>query len=567
MSRTATPIPLATAEGELREKFFALNTRRDVADLLAVTERELIYVLYRGGKKYQEFEVPKRSGGSRLISAPVGSIKILQKRLNQVLKAIYQPKAPVHGFAVGRSILSNAGKHVHKKLVLNIDLLDFFPSIHFGRVRGLFQSPPYSRPYDVAMVLAQLCIHKKRLPQGAPTSPIVSNMICSGLDSELQRFAAEVGCAYTRYADDITFSTTRTRLPPKLATVQEQSNGVIEVQLGAHLVEILTKHTFFVNDKKVRVRGVGQRREVTGLVVHHGVNVPREFIRSVRGMLHAWERHGLEAAEKELREKHHTKHRRPGSPVLSLEQVASGKLEFVRMIRGAKDPLYTRLWNRFARLTKRPERPVFAQLPPQVLSTLWLVESMDPDDGTSVKTGTAFMLEGRGLVTCDHCLGLEPIRVVRPGLIEEAVVATITHRCKDRDLARLRIDSVSPFTLQVGTTQSVKTGDATIVAGYGNYAAGQQARLTKGHVTGQGVRSGVPVLFSDHRVFSGASGGPVLDESLRVIGILQRGITPDAPSQETTILKIEAVDEVPEWPTPPVPPSDSATAPTNTATD
>jgi RNA-directed DNA polymerase len=209
MPRLITPVRLSQNDEELKAGFSALASRASVAALLGVSERDLVYLLYRGGKKYESFDLPKKSGGMRRISAPTSSIKILQKRLNQVLRTVYAPRSGVHGFTLGRSIVTNADRHVKKRLVLNIDLEDFFPCIHFGRVRGMFASAPYNLPVEVAQVLAQVCTHEGRLPQGAPTSPIVSNIVCAPLDTGLRTLAQSHGCTYTRYADDITFSTTR----------------------------------------------------------------------------------------------------------------------------------------------------------------------------------------------------------------------------------------------------------------------------------------------------------------------------------------------------------------------
>jgi RNA-directed DNA polymerase len=285
MPRVITPVALPQTDAQLRAAFAALRTRADVA---GTSEKELIYILYRGGKQYFEFDTPKRAGGTRHISAPTGSIKILQKRLNQVLRAVYVPKASVHGFAVARSIVTNADRHVGKQVVLNIDLEDFFPTIHFGRVRGLFATA-YKLPLDVAQVLAQICVNDRVLPQGAPTSPIVSNMVCARFDTALRKLAQAHGCTYTRYADDITFSTTRPKLPDQIATFTVDGAGKRSVEVGAWLRQIIEGNKFKVNEKKVRLRVIGQRFEVTGLVVGRGVNVPREYVRGLRGLLHAWE--------------------------------------------------------------------------------------------------------------------------------------------------------------------------------------------------------------------------------------------------------------------------------------
>ncbi len=541
MARATSAVELPQTDADLRDAFLALATRADVAALLGSTERELIYLLYRDGMEYIEFDVPKRSKGTRHISAPTGSIKILQKRLNQVLLAVYVPKAPVHGFARDRSIVSNADRHVRKKVILNVDLQDFFPSIHFGRVKGVFAAAPYNLPDLVAQDLAQLCCHNSKLPQGAPTSPIVSNMVCVSLDSGLRRLAERHGCTYTRYADDITFSTTRRAFPKQIVAVINDAGPRRALHLGDDLLDVITTNTFRINEAKVRLRMRGERKEVTGLIVHTGVNIPREFIRSVRGMLHAWERYGYDAAEAELRARHHRKHRRPGSPAVSLLAVAAGKIEFIRMVRPSSDLLYTRLWNRFAALAgpAYKSKVALVQARDQIDSALWVVES---EDGT---VGTAFALENQGLVSCSHCIGEGVVVAYQSSETQKHFRVMVTHQCPHRDLVRLQLDTAPVAALRAGDSTATKKGDLTIAAGFGNYAPGASSRLIRGYITGDGVRSAIPVFYSDHRAFGGHSGGPILNEQLAVIGVLQRAVTPYQPGQETTILPIALLAQVP----------------------
>jgi hypothetical protein len=232
---------------------------------------------------------------------------------------------------------------------------------------------------------------------------------------------------------------------------------------------------------------------------------------------------------------------------VKLLDVAAGKIEFLRMVRGSSDLLYTKLWNRFARLAGPPykSKTALVQIPEQIASALWLLESEDPDDATIIRTGTAFALEGYGLVTCDHCLGREPIIAFQPGLVVQQYAVTVTHRSADRDLARLQIDPRPLTALRLGDDGPVQQGDATIVAGYGNYAVGSSSRVIKGHITAKGIRHGIPVMYSDHRAFGGNSGGPVLDATLQVVGVLQRAVSEDAPGQETTILPVSLLDVIP----------------------
>ncbi len=276
---------LSTTPDEQREAFFALETRRDLATLLGYRYDGLVYQLYKipEEKKYETFYVPKKSGELRTIHAPSSTLKHIQRRLNEVLQSVYRPKPVVFGFAVGKNIVDNAEKHKKKNRVLNIDLVDFFPSINFGRVRGMFLHKPYKLPDEVATTLAKICCFNNSLPQGAPTSPIISNMICAQMDSQLQDLAWKHRCFYTRYADDITFSTTLREFPTEIAKV----DSVLSVELGQELKDIIQKNGFEINEGKVRAFAYFQRQEVTGLTVNRFPNVRRKFIMQIRSMLHA----------------------------------------------------------------------------------------------------------------------------------------------------------------------------------------------------------------------------------------------------------------------------------------
>lgn len=145
---------------------------------------------------------------------------------------------------------------------------------------------PYHVPHEAATVLAQICCFKNQLPQGAPTSPVVSNMICSKLDSQLQALAKEHRCVYTRYADDITFSTSLKSFPRAVAHVVRTKSGE-EIELVSILRSIIEANGFVVNPEKLRLRAANQSQTVTGLTVNRIVNVRRRFIRELRAMLHA----------------------------------------------------------------------------------------------------------------------------------------------------------------------------------------------------------------------------------------------------------------------------------------
>jgi RNA-directed DNA polymerase len=339
---------------ELKQEFLALEIPRDVAMLLDVSYDRLIYHIYGVSKerKYVEFSIRKRSGKLRTIAAPATALKILQRKLSQVIYSIYDPKAAVHGFTPSRSILTNAQQHLRKKFVLNIDLQDFFGSIHFGRVRGIFMAPPYNRPKEVATVLAQICCHSGKLPQGAPTSPVVSNMICARMDSQLRLLAKELRCTYTRYADDITFSTTLSNFPKELAYLTTEDDKLKTV-LGEKLVGIIKDNGFEINESKIRLQHRSQHQEVTGLTVNQFPNVKREYIRKISSMLQAWEKFGLYSVEARYKEKVSKELGILEEKVPKFKEVLRGKLNFLGMVRGKDNEIYRKYLNWYRQLSSK----------------------------------------------------------------------------------------------------------------------------------------------------------------------------------------------------------------------
>lgn len=326
---------------ELKQEFLNLKTSRDVARLLEVSYDRLIYHLYRVPKesRYVEFSVPKKSGGFRTISAPSSGLKILQRKLSQVLYSVYEPKATIHGFVPGRSIITNAERHLHKRFVLNIDLLDFFGSIHFGRVRGVFLAPPYNCTQEVSTTLAQICCHNNKLPQGAPTSPVITNMVCARMDTKLRSLAQDLKCTYTRYADDITFSTSLRRFPEEIAYVKSDE-GNFEIVLGERLISIIQGNSFEINQKKVRLQHKSQHQEVTGITVNQIPNVRRSFVREISSMLHIWEKFGIENAEKRYVCKRSKELGLPTEDAASFREVLRGKINFLGMVKGKNNKTY-----------------------------------------------------------------------------------------------------------------------------------------------------------------------------------------------------------------------------------
>lgn len=344
---------------ELRKKFFSLEEPRDIADLLKVTYDRLIYHIYGvpDSQKYVEFTVPKKSGSLRKISAPSTALKIIQRKLSQVLYSVYDPKASVHGFIPSRSIITNAKPHLRKRFVLNLDLENFFDTIHFGRVRGVFMAPPYNRSEKVATVLAQICCFSNKLPQGAPTSPVVSNIICARLDSQLRLLAKESKSTFTRYADDITFSTSLPNFPKKLAYIDINSEkGGERVFLGKQLIFIIQDNDFKINLNKVRLQHRSNHQEVTGITVNQFPNLKREFIREISMMLHVWQRYGLESAQTKYAEIRLKKLTIPEEEIPEFKDVLRGKINFLGMVRGKDSAIYLKYLDWYRKLSSKQRK-------------------------------------------------------------------------------------------------------------------------------------------------------------------------------------------------------------------
>lgn len=313
-------------------EFLSIETPRDLARFLHIDYYRLVYRVYKTSddKKYKVFTIRKKDGSERIIRAPISPIKNTQKKLSRVFNKIYKPNDSVFGFVPEKNIYHNARVHSKKKNVLNIDLKDFFPSFNFGRVRGIFLSYPFNFNSDIATLLAQICIHENELPQGSPSSPILTNIICLKMDKQIKKLAKQNKCNYTRYADDLTFSTSMRQFPKEIIENIDQNN---KVRIGDELLKIIEDNGFVINNKKTCLKKYYQSQRVTGLVVNQFPNVRRKYIRNIRAMLHAWEKYGYYAAEKTYFELYDRKQLSPDKTRGSFKNVIKGKLAFLNLIR------------------------------------------------------------------------------------------------------------------------------------------------------------------------------------------------------------------------------------------
>ena len=294
----------------------------DVRDFLAMSESRN----YRQ-RFYRRFSIPKKSGGVRTITAPTGLLKGAQKAVSILVSSLYEAPEMVNGFTPGRSVETNAEVHVGKNYVFNTDLRGFFPSITAGMVRHALEDLGV-KP-EVARYISVLCtittdgddLPEDVLPQGSPASPVLSNMVCCRMDRNIDWLARKYGVTYTRYADDITFSS--------MHSVYGKNSPFLK-----QFRDMVAGYGFTINEAKTRLQKKGSRQEVTGIIVSDKTNVSRVYIKNLRAEIFQMEMNGF-----------------------SKEQFRSvrGKVAFVGMVRGKEDPLYSRLLTRVRSIKGCPE--------------------------------------------------------------------------------------------------------------------------------------------------------------------------------------------------------------------
>lgn len=493
-------------------KHFPLPIPPELADEAALLAhltlgpKELKKIWWYRARMYQQFSIAKGLGKVRLISAPDRRLKFLQRKLAPLLDQLYRVRDPVHGFVPARSVKTNAEAHGQRRFVINLDLQGFFPTITENRISGLLRALDVND--RVAEIVARLCCLNDHLPQGGPTSPVLSNMICYRLDTELLQIAKGARAIYTRYADDISFSSYQPPAPLFEGALPAVGRFSPEV-LAPRLREVFESNGFTVNPDKAHYADRNSRRIITGVKINAGLNVDRRYVRYIRAVLHSIEMLGLNDAQ--------TKYGSKGGNG-SLAAHLRGKISYVAYLKGAQDSVVRALALRYNRC--------FAKVPIKVAPTrdevidraVWVVEHPK-------RQGTAFFLEGVGLVTAAHCVkGRKTVTVFHPSKHTNTFKATVRMRHEHRDLAILDhpIPATDYFELK-GSTLAPKKGGAVTALGYPKWGPVDRLNDRPGVITLVTTKSGVRLIEVDQTLTQGMSGGPVIDAQDGVIGIIHKG--------------------------------------------
>ena len=417
---------------------------------------------------YLHKTIPKKNGGMREISSPAWMLKMFQAAAGRMLQDYYEAPSAVTGFVPGRSVVDNASRHIRRNYVYNADLKDFFPSITRKRVKSALMRPPFSFGAEAAHLLSGICcahadlarkgreihweiqryrwdgIERKTvdyltevpatLPQGAPSSPVLSNAVCLRLDKRLAGLARRFQATYSRYADDITFSSNHN-------VFQEGYSFLKEFR------KIIADEGFTLNEAKLRLQEKGQRQEVTGLVVNRKVNVCRKYIRDIGSLLYIWERYGVDAAYARFL-KHSIEWRKVDDGVSHdtvifrphMVETVQGRLAYLRMVRGNDDPVWSRLNNRFMKLKEQYESRGVIGDPVRILHS-WTIKRFEQLSGIALRYGDPF-----GYI--DFLNENEPPHLDRNFYIEKNGYKTYVHPsryCKTRLMRVLEKGDLTEF--------------------------------------------------------------------------------------------------------------------------
>lgn len=477
---------------------------------LGVSAKELKRIWWFRRRMYHQFEIAKGKGKTRVINAPDERLKYLQRRIAPLLNQLYRVRNPVHGFVAGRSVKTNALAHLRKRFVLNIDLKDFFLSIAENRISGVLKS--LGIDIRVSSIVARLCCHNAHLPQGAPTSPVLSNMICFRLDKELLAFAKGARCIYTRYADDLTFSSDQPMTALFEGPVPPSGHFAPDLLVPA-LHNSVTSNGFTINPDKVHYADRHSRRMVTGLKINELLNVDRRYVRNIRAALYSVETLGKKAAQEKFESDHH------GTSDLDL--YLKGKIVWLRHIRGQSDPVFRAIAIRFN--ASFPNRKI--EVTPTASDVrdraVWVVEHFEGE----MAQGSAFFLRDVGLVTAAHCVkDVQEVEVYHPSKPSNKFKATVLTRDEDRDLAILghTIPATEYFEFERSTHAAV-VGDGLTAVGYPSFGPGDKLNIRDGKVSSLPVKHGVKLIEVTQKLSPGMSGGPLLSSDNAVVGIVHKG--------------------------------------------
>ncbi|MBR3885052.1 MAG: trypsin-like peptidase domain-containing protein [Clostridia bacterium] len=521
-----------------------IKTYEDLCMVLEINQGYFYSVLnkIKNKKGYTKFSIPKKNGGAREILAPSPIIKSLQLKIKAYIEGKYFPHTCAKGFKKGCCNVDNAKMHVKRNWCLNLDLKDFFPSINFGRVYGLLMSEPFNANKKIAVALAHILCYDNELPQGAPSSPLISNLIAYSLDNKLLALAKEYHCNYSRYADDISFSSNSTHMPKQLVVFDDLIHEWI---IGDDLQNTIESCGFSINHGKTRLLKKNQRQEVTGIIVNSKLNLNRKYYREIRSIFHKIKVNGI----KEVAKQNHERYGKcKDNSEFGLISFINGKLAYYKSVVGEDNPCYNKLCKLYNNTIEYKYKNCKSSKQELIDNAMFIIE-------TSEGQGTAFLLKDLGLVTCKHCLGFKHddfcteeeliifnkqnediIYAYRVSNPENRFKLKLKKIFKESDLAILELltDEILQYYFYPSKERlDIHSKNCTLL-GFPNHSKGSSiSEINNIQVSSKKAYFGRDYYCLDKPIITGNSGGPLLNEQNEVLGIACKGAGDITSASET----------------------------------
>ena len=499
--------------------FYDIKTTKDLASYLGYDLSNLTFIAYKlsDQKKYNKFVIKKRNGKDRCIFAPCKALKNIQNKIKRGIEENYCINSVVHGFVKDKSIITNAKSHINKKYIINIDLQNFFPTINFGRVRGIFiEYFKFSK--EVSTLIAQLLCFNNELPQGSPCSPLISNIIFASLDKNLYKYARRNGFKYTRYVDDMTFSTDLKTCIHKICIRNDKYNIV----LNPDFENIINAAGFVVNVNKMFLNGKNRRQQVTGLVVNEKVNFKKEYINSIRSILYHCKKDSIVKTAKIYNSNYSRRYKNLGSDEdyikLWFSHILKGKLVFamqvcpkISLIKYCED--YNDLFKGINSINYEKCESDY-ELKQKVLRLF---------DGDGFGIGSAFCIKDVGIITCYHVIKNQVVCYYMLNGKRNHIEINSMKCNEDLAIAVLPIKGIDGYEIKEG--QRYFQNQKTTIIAYPN--ADLDISMEEGRVLTKATFFGQEIYKASQRIVWGMSGGVVLDQNNNVCGMCRQGENPE----------------------------------------
>ena len=500
-----------------------INNIDDLNEYLGINTTRLKKIMYCASKGYLyvNFELKKKNGKFRKINSPVKELKEIQYKIYDYLKTLYCATKSSYGFEIGKNNILNAEKHKKHKYVLNIDLKDMFSQITANRIKGMLKSGPYNLDEGVARAISIITCYKGLLPQGAPTSPIISNMLLKMLDTKLIKYSEENNLYYTRYADDLSFSANRDFSKIVFNNYPESFD------IKEELKSIFNESNFVINNEKTKYYTYYKRQEVTGIVVNKKLNIAKEKMKEMRLLLYLCKKFSILSTAKRYFEKNKKNYFNDKEIENKFAQVLFGKINYFVNVKGELDRIGIKFREQYNEIFSEKSKFNMDSLNTKknnILNNIVIIE-------TENVTGTGFLLKKVGLITAHHVVYdssgnfMQDIKVLYKN--NKIVISESDVLYKNGSFDYVIIKKTEFNDVSVGFDYKInfQLGDKVIYAGYPDYSEGDDVYIADANVTSLKKKTVVGyVSLVDNDIFHGMSGGPVLNETMEVIGYILVGI-------------------------------------------